>query len=155
MAEVDAFIQRAHQALEARDGSVTAKAVDGVRFKPRRMEGYDMAQVDDELERLAAALRDIERSVREASPPGTPTPFDQLRLTIVRFRETYDKAEVDAFLQRAHRALEARDGSVTAKEVVGVRFKPRRFGGYDMGQVDDELERLAAALREIERPEGR
>lgn len=87
-------------------------------------------------------------------PYGGPTPRDQVQFDRVRFREAYDMAEVDAFLQRAHHALEARDGSVTAKDVTGARFKARRLGGYDMGQVDDELERLAAALREIERPEG-
>ncbi len=87
-------------------------------------------------------------------PYGGPAPRDQVQFERVRFREAYDKAEVDAFLQRVHRALEARDGSVTAKDVDGVRFKPRRIGGYDMAQVDDELQRLAAALREIEQPEG-
>lgn len=85
-------------------------------------------------------------------PLDPPTPRHQLRFTRVRFRESYNIAEVDEFLGRAHRALDSRDGSVTPGDVGSVRFRPERWKeGYDMGEVDEELDRIAAALQRLER----
>ena len=84
---------------------------------------------------------------------GPPTPLDQLTLTRHKswLREGYVVAEVDEFLRRAHHALESRDGSVTSTDVLGALFQPtRRSEGYDMSEVDKELDRVAAALRRIE-----
>lgn len=80
-------------------------------------------------------------------PAERPTPRKRLAFTRVRLREGYDLAEVDAFMERVHRALESGDGSVTAEDVRNVRFSPVRIRqGYDMGEVDAELDRIAAGL---------
>ena len=61
-----------------------------VRFTPTRIrDGYDMAQVDDLLDRVVAALGRGE--------PVDPL-IDAAQLAHVRLREGYDSAEVDAFL---------------------------------------------------------
>ena len=89
-----------------------------------------------------------------ARPPlEPPTPRHELVFERVRFREAYNIAEVDEFVQRAHHALESRDGSLTASDVNNVRFRPERWKeGYQMGQVDEELDRIAAALQTLEGP---
>ena len=91
---------------------------------------------------------------RMARPPvEPPTPRHELVFERVRFREAYNIAEVDAFIQRAHHAFDSRDGSLTASDVNNVRFRPERWKeGYQMGQVDEELDRIAAALQRLERP---
>jgi DivIVA domain-containing protein len=61
-----------------------------VQFTPVRLhEGYDMAEVDDLLDRIVAALG-----------RGEPVLalIDGARLGRVRLREGYDVGEVDAFL---------------------------------------------------------
>ena len=93
----------------------------------------------------------VRSGMRGSAAPVTP----QHSFTRTQLREGYEIAEVDAFLRRARQALQARDLSVTASDVHGVRFTPTRLrGGYDMGEVDRELDRLAAALGDLERPSG-
>lgn len=66
--------------------------ISSVRFTPVRLrEGYDFTEVDEILDRLAAAITAgelVDDVVRGA------------RFTEVRLREGYAKAEVDAFLLR-------------------------------------------------------
>lgn len=80
---------------------------------------------------------------------------DVLRATfpVTSFREGYDQAEVDRFLDRAARTLRERAtrphdrDDVTAGEVEGLVLRTRTFvQGYDMAAVDDLLERLRASL---------
>lgn len=63
-----------------------------------------------------------------------------------RFREGYDKAEVDAFLARIALAIDTRTG-VTKLEIVNARFSPTRFReGYDQDRVDDFLDQIAQSI---------
>ncbi len=63
-----------------------------VEFTPVRLrEGYDMGQVDDLLDELAAAV---------AADQPLATLVSEARFTPVRMREGYDMGEVDDFLQR-------------------------------------------------------
>jgi DivIVA domain-containing protein len=89
-------------------------------------------------------------------PLEPPTPRHNLRFSRVRFREAYNIVEVDEFFDRAHDALDSRDGSITVDEVESVLFRPERWKeGYDMGEVDEELDRIAAALQRLERQDLR
>lgn len=66
------------------------EAITNARFTPVRVrEGYDMAAVDDLLDRVVAALG-------RGEPVGPV--LDEARLGHVRVREGYDIGEVDAFL---------------------------------------------------------
>lgn len=67
----------------------------------------------------------------------------------VTWSEGYDRAEVDAFVERLQATAEGRAGGspVTADEARTIRFRSVRFGGaYDMEQVDDFLEQVQALL---------
>lgn len=58
---VDRLVARAERAVSMRDGSVTAREVQEVRFAPVRWRtGYRMGEVDDHLERLVQDLTAIE-----------------------------------------------------------------------------------------------
>ncbi len=72
------------------------------------------------------------------SAPETPT----FRLT--RFRESYDIAEVDAFLVEIRPWLDARLPNLeVAARIRDVAFTPVRMRpGYDLDQVDDHLDEL-------------
>lgn len=65
----------------------------------RTREGYDVAEVDDLLDRLV-------RELRSSQPAMTAEDIDDARLTPVRiFKPGYDLGEVDDLLDRAARAL--------------------------------------------------
>jgi DivIVA domain-containing protein len=72
------------------------EAITTATFRPVRVrEGYDMAAVDDLLDRVVAALG-------RGEPVGRV--LDEARLAHVRLREGYDVAEVDAFLAHVRRS---------------------------------------------------
>ncbi|AXK47132.1 DivIVA domain-containing protein [Brachybacterium saurashtrense] len=76
------------------------------------------------------------------------------RFTRTRFAPGYRTEEVDRFIARCERALAARDGSVTADEVMLHRFTEARFEkGYSMDEVDRYLDTMIPTLRAAE--EGR
>ena len=61
VAAVDAFVAQADRAVSMRDGSVTARQVEQVRFAPVRFRtGYRMDDVDTYLARLVEQLSAIE-----------------------------------------------------------------------------------------------
>jgi DivIVA domain-containing protein len=123
-----------------------------LRFKRGRFrEGYNIEDVDEELDRVAAAFQGFEAARRQLEPP---TPRDHLRFTQVRFQPSYDVAEVDEFFRRAHHALECRDGSITPSDVHSVRFRTKFKAGYEIAPVDEELDRIAGALQRLEPPAG-
>ncbi|MDN5899617.1 MAG: DivIVA domain-containing protein [Brachybacterium sp.] len=63
-----------------------------VRFTASRFDpGYDMAEVDDFLDRCDRALATGDASVTAETVLGAA-------FTVTRFRKGYDKAEVDRFL---------------------------------------------------------
>ncbi|QTE30491.1 DivIVA domain-containing protein [Pengzhenrongella sicca] len=73
-------------------------------------------------------------------------------LTRTTFREGYEIAAVDAFLERAGIAVDAHrraaPSSLTADDVRAVRFRATKFReGYDQDMVDDLLDQVAASLR--------
>jgi DivIVA domain-containing protein len=77
------------------------EAITTARFSPVRVrEGYDMAEVDDLLDSLVAALG-----------RGEPVAavIDGTRLSHVRLREGYDIGEVDRFLERVRRTAPGSD----------------------------------------------
>ncbi|GAB2984889.1 hypothetical protein GCM10027282_25400 [Frigoribacterium salinisoli] len=80
----------------------------------------------------------------------------QKRFRPTTWREGYDTAEVDAFLDEVRATLaaaeEGRAGpGVTPVVVVEKRFTPTRFrSGYDQDEVDDFLDEIVTALRRLE-----
>ena len=67
--------------------------------------------------------------------------------TVTRWREGYDKAEVDAFLARMALAVDTHT-VVSPLEIVNVRFQPTKFReGYNQNQVDDFLDRIVESLK--------
>lgn len=70
-----------------------------VRFRPVRIpEGYVMADVDDLLDRIVAALG-------RGEPVGPV--IDSARLGRVRVREGYDVGEVDRFVEELRRTAQS------------------------------------------------
>ncbi len=73
--------------------------------------------------------------------------------TRTRWREGYVADEVDAFLERVARTLEAGPAGsdpVDADTVVQVRFSPTKFrAGYDQDEVDDFLDEVVTTLRQV------
>jgi DivIVA domain-containing protein len=178
---VDAFLARCRASLgdadhalpELRDvrppvdplPPLDAGDVRAVQF-PVTLRGYDMAQVDELLNRFAAALPAVERRPGWDVPPPAAVPAGTgpgLRKVV----RGYDVAEVDAFLSRcAHTLAESgarRIGAVPelapllrvprtgeplrARDVEVVQFHVRGRG-YDIEQVDALLDRVAVALSE-------
>lgn len=130
---------------------------------PVGLRGYDMAQVDDLLHRVAAALPPVDaRPGWDETPAGAPEGSGPLLRKVVR---GYDVAEVDAFLARCAHSLAESGGHgidevpqlapllrtprtgdpLRARDVEVVQFHVRGRG-YDIEQVDELLDRVAAAL---------
>ena len=67
--------------------------------------------------------------------------------SVTRWREGYDKAEVDAFLARLALAVDTH-ATITSLEIVNARFQPTKFReGYKQSQVDDFLDRIVESLK--------
>jgi len=175
--KVDAFLARCATSLDARGVDlpelaahrrpgaglepVTPRAVREVRF-PVVLRGYDLAQVDALLRRVAAALP----AVDEPAPPrwrGEPVapalgPGPALPSSV----RGYLRADVDALLVRCAHSLGDRVGEVpelasltgqprtgqplTADDVERVRF-PMVWRGYRVDAVDALLDRVQQVLR--------
>ncbi|WP_405060439.1 DivIVA domain-containing protein [Kribbella sp. NBC_01505] len=76
--------------------------------------------------------------------------MDQPLFTRVRWREGYDMAEVDAFLERLLATVEGRyvEQPVTADEIREVSFTPVRLThGYSVDEVDVFLDSAEKLLR--------
>lgn len=177
--EVDAFLERAAATLAAfasgrpLEAPLTREHVEAVRFRPTRLrEGYDQDEVDDLLDDVADALAEAARAAREHAPgePGSPhgrrtvleapaaeSVIDAVTLWAAlpaptRHGPGYASDEVDAFVERAARALEDRGRGVvpelTPHEVRTVRFRSAgwRAERYDHETVDALLDRVEAAL---------
>jgi DivIVA domain-containing protein len=145
--EVDAFVARLAPVLDGQPGAapVTAREVRAALFRrvPVGRRGYDPEAVDAYLADAADAL-----AAREHRGPVDSA---ALRETLAGFRPRrsrlgrgYLPEEVDAFVGRLDRALAA--GERPGPEVAaGAAFRVV-VGGYDMGGVDDLLDRVEEHL---------
>lgn len=163
------------------EAPLTPEHVDAVRFRPTRFrEGYDQDEVDDFLDLVTDALARVSVELHEPGAPvthgvpGEPVPrvgpdvhaagagshgagldAATLRASVpapARRGPGYVVEEVDAFVERAARALEDRRQGVvpelTAHEVRTVRFHAAGWRGerYPYAEVDALLDRVVAAL---------
>jgi len=153
-AEVDAFLQRAAQTLEGTGAELTSDDVHAVLFTPVWRRGYDVAAVDDLLDRLADALRRSPRVGRHAAAPVlTAADLRAVHLPGAPLLSPgYVRDDVDALLRRAASALTHRGASgpgLSAEDVRAARFGSTRRGGYDVAAVDELLDRVVRALADV------
>lgn len=113
--------------------------VRATRFPRKKGKGYDPAQVDAFVVRIADALAG-----------RAPLPPDRVRtIVFTEIAGGYDQRTVDDFLAACEHQL--RSGHVppttlqTGEAVLAVKL-PRSPNGYDRGEVDAFLGRAAAAL---------
>jgi DivIVA domain-containing protein len=117
---------------------------------PIRLRGYDRAEVNDYLGRMAAALDMAvldDGQVHDAPMTAADT-LAALAPSFTVVLRGYDQAEVDASVARANEALVSNDAAqrvLALRELSGIQFRTR-LRGYDRVQVDDFLHRMAAAL---------
>lgn len=165
-AEVDAFLKAAKSAYESDVDSLSPSDVFTKVF-PQIRGGYDCAEVDVTLDRLAAAVIK-KRRADFVQVNGQQAWLDQIaeRATTLyprlmrpdgeRFsrpsggRAGYSVSEVDAFLKRVSQFFDE-SGDLSANEVRNVSFSPK-FGkkAYDERVVDAYLNRLLEVLLAVE-----
>ena len=144
--QVDAFLARVRATVAGED-ELTPADVEDIRF-PRSSSGpgYRESEVDDLMDRAAAAIASIPRQV-----DTSPLTVEEIRS--VRFppvpdgRRGYAAAEVDALLARAAATLDG-DDDLTAEDVRHAAFgAPDPDGhGYHEVAVDVFLDRLESTL---------
>lgn len=161
--DVDAFLAEVLPQLRSeRPAAGLADQIRAVTFRPTRArEGYRQEDVDDYLDVLVGAARDQTgrrradpegRGVGAAVPaPGTapaPPSFGE-----TRWREGYDRDEVDAFVIEVRQALEHGPVPVGLPErIVNATFQPTRLReGYDQDEVDHYLDLLVTAAQAVVR----
>jgi DivIVA domain-containing protein len=168
MHEVDEFLDRAaeeiarwHEALSRgrRPGSrvLTPREVSEVVFN-KEMRGYDMAEVDDFLDELAAELARLQsEATRRATPVGRRlTADDIVRKEFNIAMRGYDRREVDRFLdQVAREVLRWQDAlaqgyrpsmRLVTPQDVNERLFAKAVRGYAMVEVDAFLDELTEEL---------
>lgn len=163
-AAVDAFLERARQAFQGMDPSLTSAEMRSVTF-PMVKGGYVPAEVDSAVERLEDTFAERERESRiaEVGIDRWNAEARELAQEILnrigrakgrRFRRAglvsygYNVAEVDAFADRVHDFFTA-GAHLSRSEVRTIVFRPQ-LRGYDESQVDfllDELVRVMLAVR--------
>ena len=161
---VDAFLDRARQAFQGTDASLTSSDIRSAAF-PLVKGGYMAAEVDSAVERLEDTFAEREREARiaEIGIDQWNAEARELAQEILnrigrakgrRFRRSafisygYSVADVDAFAERVHNFFTAGE-PLSRSEVRTVTFRPQ-LRGYDESQVDfllDELVRVMLAVR--------
>lgn len=161
---VDAFLDRARQAFQGVDTSLTSSDIRSAAF-PLVKGGYAPAEVDSAVERLedTFAERERESRINEIGIDQWNAEARELAQEILnrigrakgrRFRRAglvaygYSIADVDAFADRVHNFFTAGE-HLSRSEVRTVTFRPQ-LRGYDESQVDavlDELVRVMLAVR--------
>jgi DivIVA domain-containing protein len=161
---VDAFLDRARQAFQGTDTSLTSADLRSVAF-PLVKGGYTPADVDSAVERLEDTFAERERDARiaEVGIDAWNAEARELAQEILnrigrakgrRFRRAglvsygYNVADVDAFADRVHDFFTA-GAHLSRSEVRATVFRPQ-LRGYDESQVDfllDELVRVMLAVR--------
>lgn len=163
-AAVDAFLDRARQAFQGVDLSLTSADIRSAAF-PLVKGGYVPSDVDAAVERLEDTFAEREREARinEIGLDNWNAEARELAQEILnrigrakgrRFRRTgffsygYSIADVDAFADRVHDFFTA-GAHLSRSEVREITFRPQ-LRGYDESQVDvvlDELIRVMLAVR--------
>ncbi|MEN9740689.1 MAG: hypothetical protein RLZ72_955 [Actinomycetota bacterium] len=163
-AAVDAFLDRARQAFQGIDTSLTSADLRSAAF-PLVKGGYVTAEVDSAVDRLEDTFADREREAEvnrvgidawnaEARERAQEILNRIGRAKKRRFRRAgifaygYSVADVDAFADRVHDFFTA-GAHLSRSEVRSVTFRPQ-LRGYDEQQVDillDELVRVMLAVR--------
>ncbi|GIG29523.1 DivIVA domain-containing protein [Cellulomonas marina] len=136
--------------------TIDAAGVRAARFAATKFrEGYDQDEVDELLDRAAAALDVVAAG---GVPDLTADEVLSAKFQATKFREGYDQDEVDDFLDRVVAALRVVDGHVSDEEAPAplvaaqlrvelARLRPRRMRpGYAPDEVTDLLEKAAFAL---------
>lgn len=80
----------------------------------------------------------------------------KISFSTTKFREGYDMAEVDSFIDDAQKALEQWESGVPAQmsseSVVTARFRPTKFRlGYAQDEVDTFLDDVTSTLALLEK----
>lgn len=168
MHEVDEFLDRAaeeiarwHEALSRgrRPGArlLSPREVSEVVFN-KEMRGYDMAEVDDFLDELAAELARLHSEVtRRATPIGRRlTADDIVRKEFNVGMRGYDRREVDRFLdQVAREVLRWQDAlgqgyrpsmRLVTPQDINEKVFAKAMRGYAMIEVDAFLDELTDEL---------
>jgi DivIVA domain-containing protein len=163
-AQVDAFLDRARDAFQGNDTSLTSADLRAAAF-PLVKGGYATAEVDAAVDRLEDTFAERERDARinEIGIDVWNAEARELAQEILnrigrakgrRFRRAnlftygYNVVEVDAFANRIHDFFTAGE-HLSRSEVRAIVFRPQ-LGGYDESQVDfllDELVRVMLAVR--------
>ncbi|GAA5030040.1 DivIVA domain-containing protein [Microbacterium fluvii] len=159
-AAVDAFLERAREAFERADGSLTAVEVRQAAF-PLRRHGYQVAPVDAALGRIEDAFAARERDSALAVS-GAHEWVDQARTSAQEILDRvsrpagerfdrvgvlhygYRRDEVDLVTDKIARYLETGD-AVTLEQVRAVAFRMQRRG-YREAQVDALLDAVIEVM---------
>jgi len=158
-AEVDQLLKQLAQDLtrqrEGHNPALTPKDLRHAEFTAS-LRGYNPRQVDELLDRLAVQLwgpgSDRPKS-RRPTPADGLDPDAVVQMEFKRSLRGYMATEVDVLLDKVAEELtrrrEGHDPVLTAMDVRHTMFTVS-MPGYDRGQVDQFLERLAAQLEEQE-----
>jgi DivIVA domain-containing protein len=161
---VDSFLERAREAFQGSDSSLTSADVRNAAF-PLTKAGYDTTEVDTAIDRLEDSFADRERDARvaEIGQDAWNAEARESAQDIVnragrprgrRFRRGslftygYNTADVDEFADRILSYFTAGE-PLTRADVRNVTFRPQ-LRGYSEPQVDavlDELVRVMLAVR--------
>ncbi|MFC5287130.1 DivIVA domain-containing protein [Actinokineospora guangxiensis] len=145
-AQVDAFLARV-RATESGEDDLTPADIEDVRFGRSPVgRGYRESEVDDLLDRAAAAIAAIPRQ-----SDTSPLTAEEIRATrfppVPEGRRGYTASEVDALLTRAAATLDGAD-TLTADDIRHAAFGAPPPGGlgYHEVAVDVFLDRLESTL---------
>ena len=145
-AQVDAFLARI-RATEAGEDDLTPADIEDARFtRPPYGPGYRESEVDELLDRAAAAIAAIPRQ-------SDTSPLTAAEIRATRFppvpdgRRGYTATEVDALLSRAAATLDGAD-DLTADDIRHAAFGAPAPGGlgYHEVAVDVFLDRLESTF---------
>jgi hypothetical protein len=160
--DVDVLLQQANLALLSTDPAIRAAAKRALK-RPTlrvRLRGYDRGEVDRHCRRLFVELRsqrpdaegqrpdaEGQRPDAEGQRPDEDVATEGPAGFSVVLRG-YDRAAVDALVQRANDALGGTDAAVRAAVRTALRSPaiPVVLRGYDRHEVDAHLQRLASRL---------
>jgi DivIVA domain-containing protein len=144
--QVDAFLARV-RATESGEDDLTPADIEDVRFgRSATGPGYRESEVDDLLDRAAAAIAAIPRQ-----SDTSPLTAGEIRATrfppVPEGRRGYTATEVDALLTRAAATLDGAD-DLTAEDIRHAAFGAPPPGGlgYHEVAVDVFLDRLESTL---------